>query len=461
MFDKKIYMARRAQLKKDLKGGIVILPANEEASCNYADNTYPFRQDSNFLYFFGLQQADMVGVLDLDSDTDWIYADDLTMDDIIWMGHLPTVQETAASVGVTNVGPIKDLVDLLHKATLSRRKVHFVSPYRMRIAVKLSAWLSFPLAKIKENQSVDLINAIISQRSIKGREEIQEIEQAMLVAHQMHTLAMRMCKPGTYEYQIAGAMEGVALSHYGSMSFPAIVSMNGQTLHNHDHSKILKEGRMMVADVGAEVHSHYCSDVTRTTPVGGKFNSRQKDIYEVVLKANTTTIETLKPGLPYRDYHIEACKIIANGLKDLGIMKGDIDEAVSLGAHAMFMPHGLGHMMGLDVHDMENMGENLFGYDQEVKRSDQFGLSYLRLGRRLQPNFVLTVEPGIYFIPALIDLWKSQDKFINFINYDKLDSYRDFGGIRIEDDVIISEKGCNVLGPRIPKTVKEIEDFCL
>ena len=411
MFDKKIYAARRAKLRQSLKGGLVFFPGNPEVPCNYAGNTYPFRQDSNFLYFFGLQKPDMYGVIDLDADKDYLYADDLTMDDIIWMGHLPSVADMAAEVGIADTAPVEELRNLLHKAALSRRRVHFVAPYNMQIAQKMSEWLSIPVAKLKDSQSVELIKAISDQRSIKGKEELAEIEIAMDIAYKMHTTAMKMCKPGAYEYQVAGAMEGIALRHHGGMSFPPIVSINGQTLHNHDHS-------------------------------------------------NMTTIETLKPGLPYRDYHIAACKVIAQGLKDLGLMKGDIEQAVMEGAHAMFMPHGLGHMMGLDVHDMENMGENLFGYDDEIKRSDQFGLSYLRLGRRLQPGFVLTVEPGIYFIPALIDMWRSKDKFTQYIDYDKVEAYKDFGGIRIEDDVLITEKGCKVLGQPIPKTVAEVEEAC-
>lgn len=460
MFDKKIYMARRAKLRQSLKSGLVFFPGNPEVPCNYAGNTYPFRQDSNFLYFFGLQKPDMYGLIDLDADKDYLYADDLTMDDIIWMGHLPSVSDMAAEVGIPDTAPVSELRELLHKAVLSRRKIHFVAPYNMQVAQKMSEWMSMPVAKLKDEQSIDLIKAVSEQRSVKGKEELAEIEEAMEIAYKMHTLAMRMCKPGSYEYQVSGAIEGVALQHHGSMSFLPIVSVNGQTLHNHDHGNLLKEGRMMVVDAGAENRNNYCSDITRTTPVGGKFNTRQKEIYEIVLKANTTVIDTLKPGLPYRDYHLAACKVIAQGLKDLGLMKGDIEQAVHEGAHALFMPHGLGHMMGLDVHDMENMGENLFGYDDEIRRSDQFGLSYLRLGRRLQPGFVLTDEPGIYFIPALIDQWKSKDKFTQYINYEKLESYKDFGGIRIEDDLLVTEKGCKVLGQHIPKTVAEVEEAC-
>ncbi|MDR1739214.1 MAG: aminopeptidase P family protein, partial [Bacteroidales bacterium] len=415
---------------------------------------------SNFLYFFGLKTPDMVGVVDVDSGTSTIYADELTMDDIIWMGHHPSVKEQAESVGINTVASINDLHDLLHKAVLSNRKVHFVNPYRKNIAEKLSVHLSVPMAKLAEMQSVELIKAIVKQRSIKSNEEIEEIESALLIAHQMHGVAMRMAKTGVYEYQIAGAMQGIAASHNGSMSFLPIVSIHGETLHNHNYNNMLHEGRMLVVDAGAETYNHYCSDITRTTPVGGKFSKKQKEIYEIVLKANMATIETAKIGMPYRDCHINACKIIFDGLKELGLTKGDTDEAVNQGAHALFMPHGLGHFMGLDVHDMENLGENLFGYDDEIKRSSQFGLAYLRLGRKLENGFVLTDEPGIYFIPALIDLWKSQDKFTSFINYDKVEHYRDFGGIRIEDDLIITKDGAKVLGPKIPKTVEEIEAWC-
>ena len=310
MFYKKTYSERRAQLRKDIEKGLIVFPANNEAAANYAGNPYPFRQDSNFLYFFGLKTPGMAGVIDVDSDTDWLYADDLTMDDIIWMGHLPKVEQQAESIGITRTGSIGDLQELLHKATLSKRKVHFVNPYRSEIAAKLASWLSVPVGKIAEMQSVELIKAIVKQRSIKSSEEIEEIENAMIIAHQMHGAAMRMAKQGVYEYQIAGALQGIAASHNGSMSFTPIVSIHGETLHNHHYGEQLYEGRMLVVDAGAETYNHYCSDITRTTPVGGKFSKKQKEIYEIVLKANMATIETVKPGVPYRDYHLNACKII-------------------------------------------------------------------------------------------------------------------------------------------------------
>lgn len=460
MFSKSIYIKRREQLRKDVSSGIIIFPANDEAAANYAGNTFPYRQDSNFLYFFGHREPSMVGVIDIEANKDILYADDLSMDDIIWMGNLPSVAEMAMEVGVENTASLSDLAQMLKKAVESGRKIHYVAPYRAKMSIKMAAWLGKSLEEIAQGQSVELIKAIAKQRSIKSVEEVEEIEKAMIVAHQMHTTAMRMCKPGMYEFQISGAMEGIAASHHGGMSFIPIVSTNGQTLHNHNHHQILKEGRLMVADAGAEVFSNYCSDITRTTPVGGKYSQKQKEVYNIVLDANLTTIKNLKPGVPYRDYHLEACKIIADGLKQLGLMKGDIDEAVMSGAHALFMPHGLGHMMGLDVHDMENMGENLFGYDEEIKRSSQFGLAYLRLGRKLEEGFVITVEPGIYFIPALIDMWKAEKKFEQFINYEALEAYKDFGGIRIEDDVLITDTSCAVLGPKIPKKVEEVEDLC-
>lgn len=460
MFSKSIYIKRREQLRKDVSSGIIIFPANDEAAANYAGNTFPYRQDSNFLYFFGHREPSMVGVIDIEANKDILYADDLSMDDIIWMGNLPSVAEMAMEVGVENTASLSDLAQMLKKAVESGRKIHYVAPYRAKMGIKMAAWLGKSLEEIAQGQSVELIKAIAKQRSIKSVEEVEEIEKAMIVAHQMHTTAMRMCKPGMYEFQISGAMEGIAASHHGGMSFIPIVSTNGQTLHNHNHHQILKEGRLMVADAGAEVFSNYCSDITRTTPVGGKYSQKQKEVYNIVLDANLTTIKNLKPGVPYRDYHLEACKIIADGLKQLGLMKGDIDEAVMSGAHALFMPHGLGHMMGLDVHDMENMGENLFGYDEEIKRSSQFGLAYLRLGRKLEEGFVITVEPGIYFIPALIDMWKAEKKFEQFINYEALEAYKDFGGIRIEDDVLITDTSCAVLGPKIPKKVEEVEDLC-
>ena len=314
--------------------------------------------------------------------------------------------------------------------------------------------------QMKTLASPELIKAVVSLRSIKEKCEIEEIESALGIAYDMQVTAMKMCKPGTREQDIFGVIEGIALSKGAGSSFPIILSINGQTLHNHSHNNILREGRMMVTDCGAETSLHYASDITRTTPVGGRFSDRQREIYEIVLKANTETINSARPGMSNLDLHLMASKIIASGMKDLGFMKGDVDDAVSVGAHALFMPHGLGHMLGLDVHDMEGLGEDYVGYNDEVQRSTQFGLAFLRFALTFKPGHVFTIEPGCYFIPELMDQWKSEGKFKEFINYDKVITYRDFGGIRIEDNILITEKGHKLLGKPIPKTVSEIESVC-
>ena len=461
MFSTKVYTDRRNRLKNEMSSGLVIIPGNTEASYNYPANTYHFRQDSNFLYFFGLNHPDLVGVIDLDDNKDYIFGNDVDIDDIIWMGPQPLMSEQAAQVGVENSAPLNSLIELVNDAKSKGRKIHFVSPYRGETFIQLEILLKMPISEIRNNVSEELIKGIVKLRSVKDEFEIAEIEKAVDIAYKMHTTSMRMAMPGTIEREIAGTIEGISLALGGPVSFPVILSIHGETLHNHYHGNVLKEGRMMVTDAGAETVMSYASDITRTVPVGGKFNQRQKEIYEIVLKANMQTIEATKPGLPNKELHMLAAKIIASGLKDLGLMKGNVDDAVREGAHAMFFPHGLGHMMGLDVHDMEGLGEDFVGYDDEIKRSDQFGTAFLRLGRRHQPGFVFTIEPGIYFIPALIDKWKSEKKFLNFINYEKAESYKDFGGIRIEDDILVTETGFKVLGKPIPKTVKEIEDTML
>jgi len=459
MFDKSIYTERREILKKDVKSGIVLIAGNREVAFNYPANTYSFRQDSNFLYFFGINQPNLVGLIDIDNNKDYIFGDDVDMDDIIWMGFQPSIKDRAAKIGVENTAPLLSLFDIVNNAIKLGRKIHFTSPYRGETTMFLSDLTGINNNNIKNYVSVELIKAIVKQRSIKSEIEIQEIEKALETAYKMHTTAMKMAKPGVVEREIAGIIEGIALSNGGPVSFPIILSINGQTLHNHYHGNTLETGRMLVVDAGCETEMNYCSDITRSVPVGGKFDQRQKDIYQIVCNANISAIEAIKPGIPYRDIHLLSAKIITQGLKDIGLMKGDVDEAVSKGAHTMFFPHGLGHMLGLDVHDMEGLGENYVGYDDEIKRSSQFGTAFLRLGRRLQNGFVLTVEPGIYFIPALIDQWKSENKLSEFINYDKVENFKNFGGIRIEDDVLVTDNSYRVLGKPIPKTVQEIEDI--
>jgi Xaa-Pro aminopeptidase len=458
MFDAKVYTDRRNRLRKHVNDGIILIPGNPEASFNYPANTYHFRQDSNFLYFFGIDHPDLAGVIDINENKDYIFGNDVDLDDIIWMGPQPLMSDQAAKVGVKNTALLKALVDVVKEAKSKGRTIHFLPPYRGETYMQLENLLGIPMADIRSHVSEELIKGVIALRSVKDEFEITEIEKAVDIAYEMHTTAMRMAMPGVVEREIAGTIEGISLGLGGPVSFPIILSIHGETLHNHFHGNVLKEGRMMVTDAGAETTMHYASDITRTVPVGGRFNQKQKEIYEIVLEANMKTIEATKPGITNKELHLMAAKVITSGLKNLDLMKGDVDEAVAAGAHAMFFPHGLGHMMGLDVHDMEGLGENYVGYDDEVKRSDQFGTAFLRLGRKHQTGFVFTIEPGIYFIPALINKWRNEKKFTEFINFEKVESYRDFGGIRIEDDVLVTIDGYRVLGKPIPKTVSDIEE---
>ena len=441
MFKKETYIARREQLRKDVGRGIIILPGNHEAPCNYKDNTYWFRQDSTFLYFFGLQREDLVGVLDCETGKDYLFANDYDIDDIIWTGPLPSVKELAASVGVENSGSMADLKKYLEGKRPTSALPHYLPPYRADIRADLSEWLGVPYAAVNRHASLDLILACVKQRSIKSPEEIAEIERAIATAYNMHVGAMRLAMPGRYEYELAGFMEGEAWKGNGPVSFPVIMTVHGETLHNHGHNNRLEKGRMLVMDAGCETPMNYCSDITRTVPVGGRFDQRQKAIYEIVLAANLEAIRVTRPGITYQEVHQAASRVLAEGY----------------GAHSLLMPHGLGHMMGLDVHDMENYGQINVGYDDETRPSEQFGLGSLRCGRRLQPGFVITDEPGCYFIPALIDKWHAEGTGKDFINFDELEKWKDFGGIRIEDDILVTDNGCRVLGKPIPKTVAEIE----
>lgn len=460
MFETSVYKNRRARLKEKVKRGLVLILGNGEAPANYTDNTYKFRQDSSFLYFFGLNQPGFAGVIDIDSGDEYIFGNDVDMDDIIWMGPQPSVKDMAARVGVSKTAPFARLADCMKTAISQGRRIHFLPPYRFRNMLLLEELLGIRPALVKNYASLELIKAVVDLRSVKEPCEIEEITKACNIGYEMHTAAMRNCKPGVKEQYIAGLIEGIAASYGSMVSFPVILSQNGETLHNHDHSQILQEGRMMLTDAGAEEVSHYCSDFTRTVPVGGKFLTRQKEVYNIVLAANNKAIEIAKPGVTYQYVHLEVCKVLAQGLKDLGLMKGDVNEAVAAGAHALFMPHGLGHMMGLDVHDMEDLGQIYVGYDDETRPIDQFGTSSLRMGRRLQEGFVITDEPGCYFIPALIDQWRAQGMHKEFLNYDKIETFKDFGGIRLEDDILIIPGGSRFLGDkRTPITVEEVEEI--
>lgn len=460
MFEKEVYINRRRRLKSMISKGIAIFTGNVESPVNYPDNTYHWRQDSDFLYFFGLDLPGLTAVIDFESGDEIIFGDDFDVNDIVWMGPQPAVADLAELSGIKKSHPADRIGDFVSKTLKEGRTVHFLPPYRAETKMTLGALLHENPCQMRTKASEQLIRAVVSLRSIKEDVEITEIEKAADVSCEMQTTAMRMCKPGMTEREIFGIIEGIAWSKGEGPSFPTILSINGQTLHNHVHVNTLKEGRMMVTDCGAESLRHYAADLTRTTPVGGRFSQRQREIYDIVLKANTESIKIARPGMSNRDLHLNACRIIAAGLKDLGLMKGDVDEAVAEGAHALFMPHGLGHMMGLDVHDMEGLGENYVGYNEGVKRSTQFGLKSLRFALPYKPGHVFTVEPGIYFIPELYAMWKSEGKHSRFIDYAKFETYLDFGGIRIEDDVLITAGGCRLLGKTAPKTVAEIETVC-
>ena len=459
MFDKDIYSRRRRSLISAFKKGILLFPGNPEAAMNYPANTYHFRQDSTFLYFFGIDLPNLAAVIDIDEGEEILFGDDFGIDDIIWMGPQPSTTELAGMAGVVKTLPFASIRDWLQKVVRQGRTVHFLPPYRGETKIQLSEWLSIPVGQLKEKASVQLVREVVRLRSVKDEHEIREIEKAVEITREMHITAMRMARPGIYEYEIAGKLEGIPGIYKGNISFPIILSINGQTLHNHYHGNRLKEGRILVVDAGAETSMHYTGDITRSIPVGGKFTGRQKDIYEIVENANREAIQSARPGITNLEQHLRAARIITGGLKEMGIMKGAVEEAVACGAHALFFPHGLGHMMGLDVHDMENLGEQYVGYDETISRSTQFGLASLRLARTLVPGFVLTIEPGIYFIPALIRIWKKEKKHADFINYAEVEKYLDFGGIRVEDNILITEDGARVLGQPIPKTVREIEEF--
>jgi Xaa-Pro aminopeptidase len=458
MFPKEVYRKRRKQLREQVGSGILLLPGNNESAMNYKANTYHFRQDSSFLYFFGISQPGLAAICDIEAGEDILYGDDLLIDDIIWMGEHPSIASLAGAAGAEKSRTSADLPKDLRQAMDQGRKIHILPPYRGDQVIRLAGLLQCSIGEVDGYVSEAFIRAVVALRSVKDALEIAEIEKAVDVAFQMHTTAMKMGFPGNFERELAGAIEGIALSHGGPVSFPIILSMDGQTLHNHDHSNELVAGRMVVVDAGAETPLGYASDITRTFPVGGKFSARQRDVYEIVLNANMEAIRNTKPGTRNLDLHLGAARTIAEGLKGLGILKGNTEDIVAAGAHALFFPHGLGHMMGLDVHDMEGLGENYVGYDESVSRSDQFGLAYLRMGKELKEGFVFTIEPGCYFIPALIGLWKKEGKHREFIDYSKAEAFIGLGGIRIEDDVLVTATGHQVLGTPIPKTIEEVEE---
>ncbi|MEG1580571.1 MAG: aminopeptidase P N-terminal domain-containing protein [Bacteroidaceae bacterium] len=460
MFSKDTYSERRKALKQLVSGGLIVLPGNNDSPFNYPSNAYKFRQDSTFLYFFGAMRDGLWGVIDVDANEDYLIGNDIDIDDIVWFGSVDSVADMAAAAGVAQSAPTTRLEELVRQARQAGRKVHFLPPYRHDIQIELMNLLDIHPAKQREEASLELIHSVIKLRSLKSEEEIAEIERACEIGYKMHTTAMKLCKPGVTERYIGGQLEGIAASYGSITSFQNIISMHGEILHGYPSSRPLEAGRLMLCDAGAETNNHYCSDHTRTTPISGYFDSRQKDIYSIVADCHDLALSVARPGVRWWDVHMDVCRLMTRRLQELGLMKGDVEESVSSGAHALFLPHGLGHMMGMDVHDMEGLGQIFVGYDEETRPSTQFGTASLRFARRLQEGFVITDEPGIYFIPALIDLWRNEGTNAAFLNFDAIESFKDFGGIRIEDDVLITKEGCRFLGKeRIPYHLADVENF--
>ena len=462
MFSKETYVNRRAELKKLVKSGIIILFGNNESPANFpANGYYPFRQDSSFLYYFGPKRDGLVGVIDIDNDKELLIGNDIDIDDIVWYGSVDSVHDMAERTGVKESAPMKQLQVICDNALKEKRTIHFLPPYRHDTMIQIFDLLGIHPSKQREDASVELIKAVVKMRSTKEQQEIEEIERACAIGYKMHTTAMRVTKPGVTEKYVGGQVNGIANSYGAMVSFPTIFSQHGEIMHGNPSMAVLESGRLALCDCGGETMEHYCSDNTRTFPVNGKFTQRQLEIYSIVEDCHDLALKISKPGVKYFDVHMDVCRLMTDRLKELGLMMGDTEEAVRAGAHAMFLPHGLGHMMGMDVHDMEGLGQTYVGFDDETRPNlEQFGTNCLRMGRRLEEGFVVTDEPGIYFIPALIDEWRAKGLHKDFINYEKLETYKDFGGIRIEDDILITSDGCRFLGEeRIPYHPKDVEEF--
>lgn len=462
MFDTATYIRRRNELKKLVKEGIIILFGNNESPANFPNNGYyPFRQDSSFLYYFGLQRDGLVGIIDIDNDKDILVGNDIDIEDIVWYGSVESMTEMMQRCGAQETLPMKALKTICNEALSKHRKIHFLPPYRHDIKIQVFDLLGVHPIQQKEAASMELIKAVVKMRSAKEQQEIEELERAAVIGYKMHTTAMRLTKPGVTEKFVSGQVDGIAHSYGAMVSFPTIYTQHGEILHGAPSMNKLEDGRLVLCDAGGETLNNYCSDNTRTMPVNGKFTQRQLEIYSIVEACHDYTLELAKPGVKYADVHFAICRLMFDRLKELGLAKGNTEEAVRAGAHAMFLPHGLGHMMGMDVHDMENLDQINVGFDEETRPNlEQFGTNCLRMGRRLEEGFVVTDEPGIYFIPALIDEWKAKKHCAEYLNFDKLETYKDFGGIRIEDDVLITKDGCRFIGKdRIPYHPKDVEAF--
>ena len=461
LFCQQTYINRRETLRKRIGSGLILLMGNNDSPMNYPSNVYKFRQDSCFLYYFGQHREGLVGVIDADEGKEYLIGNDIDIEDIVWFGQVDSVADLAAQCGVAHSAPMSQLAQLVEKAKGQGRKIHFLPPYRHDIQIQLMDLLGIHPSQQRQQASVELIKAVVDQRAVKTEEEIAEIEKACAIGYEMHTTAMRLCQPGVTEQYIAGVISGIASSKGCITSFPSILSMHGEIMHGYPSPRPLEAGRLMLCDAGAETNENYCSDNTRTTPISGTFTQRQRDIYNIVVECHDYALSIAAPGVKWWDVHFGVARLMTERLKELGLMKGNTDEAVRNGAHAMFMPHGLGHMMGMDVHDMEGLGQTYVGFDEEVQPNlEQFGTNFLRCGRRLQEGWVMTDEPGIYFIPALIDEWRAKGINKDFLNFDLLETYKDFGGIRLEDDILITKEGCRFLGDKlIPYHTKDVEEF--
>lgn len=460
LFSQHTYKARRQQLAKSVGEGLILIFGNNDSPCNCTANTYKHRQDSSFLYYYGQHRTGLVGVMDVEAEREVLVGNDIDIDDIVWFGSVDSMADMATQSGVADGAmPMSALATLVAEAKRSGRTVHYLPPYRHDIQIQLAELLGCTIAEAKAGASLTLIHAVVAQRSIKSAEEVAEIERACEIGYKMHTTAMRLARPGVTERYIAGTLEGIAAAYGAQVSFPSIVSMHGEILHGYPSGVTLEAGRLLLCDAGAETANHYCSDHTRTTPVSGTFTARQRDIYTIVADCHDLATSLARPGTRYLDVHLAMCRLMTERLKALGLMKGDVDSAVASGAHALFLPHGLGHMMGMDVHDMEALGQQYVGYDATTRPSTQFGLGALRLGRELQEGFVVTNEPGIYFIPDLIDQWRAMGTNADFLCFDEIETYKDFGGIRLENDLLITAEGCRYLGPMVPYRPEDVEAY--
>ena len=458
LFSQSTYIERRRRLRELVGNGLILLFGNNEAPMNYPANAYRFRQDSTFLYYFAQHRDGLVGVIDADSGEETLVGDEIDIDDIIWYGSVQSVKDMAQEAGVSRTLPMSSLEEMVDSALKKGRKVHFLPPYRHDNRIYLSKIMGVSPDSLQP--SLPLIQAVVEMRSVKSAEEISEIERACSIGYKMHTTAMNLCRPGVTEQYISGVIGGIAASYGCITSFQSIVTMHGEVMHGYPSPLPLEEGRLLLCDCGAETNENYCSDHTRTSPISGVYSQRQKEIYSIVSDCHDLALQESRPGKMYRDVHLDVCRLMTERLKELGLMRGDTEEAVRAGAHALFLPHGLGHMMGMDVHDMEGLGQVHVGYDEEVRPSSQFGLNALRMARRLQEGFVVTDEPGIYFIPALIDQWRANGTNAEYLNFDVIETYKDFGGVRIEDDILITKDGCRFLGKeRIPYHINEVEEY--